>query len=128
MRRHITQNDCVCADDCAVTDFDWSENCCAGPYKNVIPDDRDLRKATSATNRYMVGDLAVVSDDRAAVNDDTHSVVVKGSVAANDSCVRDRCGEDKPHEVIEQLGNNGNVPGMQCLATLVQREHLAHDL
>jgi hypothetical protein len=122
------QNECVCADYCAVADFYWPDDCGAGAYENVIADNGNLRKAASAPNRHMVRDLAVISNDRAAVNDDTHSIVVKGSVAANDSRVRDGRGKDKPHEVIEQLGKNGNVPAVECPATPVQCEHLAHDL
>ena len=128
MRRHVVQNDCICADYCAIADCEWPEDCGAGAYKYVIADDRNVIKAASATNRHMVRDLAVISNDRAAVNHDTHSVVVEGSVAANNSGVRDRRGKDKSHEVIEQPWKNGNVPGIKCPATLVECEHLAHDL
>jgi len=61
------------------------------------------------------------------VNDNTHSVVIKRCVPADDGRVRDGGGEDKPHEVIEQLGKDGKLPGMKRAATLVQRVHLAHD-
>ena len=128
MRRDIVQDKCVCADDCAVSDFDGSEDCGAGTDEYVIADNRNLMKAPPATDRHVVRDLTVFSDDRASVNDNAHSVIVEGSVAADNSRVRDGCGKDKPHEIVKQSGKDRNVPRIECVATLVQREHLAHDL
>ena len=61
------------------------------------------------------------------MNDNTHSIVIERCVPADDGRVRDGGGEDKPHEVVEQLGKDRNLPGMKRAATPVQRVHLAHD-
>ena len=128
MRRDIVEDKCVCADDRAVSDFDRSEDCGAGTDEDVIADNRDLMKASPAADRHVVRDLTVFPDDCAAVNDNAHSVIVEGSVAADNSRVRDGCGKDKPHEVVKQPGKDGNVSRVECMAALVQCEHLAHDL
>jgi hypothetical protein len=126
MGRHVVKDNRVCSDNRAVSDLDRSEYFGSGADKDIIADDGNFIVAAAPANGDLMRNLAVFPDDAPAMDDDSHAVVVERRVSA-DCCRAGHGGaEEEAKEVIDQFGEDRDVPVVEGMPTLIEGKDLAH--